>query len=167
MFRSSGSSPDLSCITYTQNHSTKGQEVYPFAYSFTVQINNQDSCKLCHAVEHINGQLYVKAVQSKIILYHIHSDINDWGHFVLITCINAMWEKSYFCSDCDIAPNNSSRLRCNVWDNICGHNGCVSSKLSSTSTNITCESHCTHCRSESCFEAHKTRRGRKTKCSSM
>ena len=29
----------------------------------------------------------------QIILYHIHSDINDWGHYTVITCINAILGK--------------------------------------------------------------------------
>ena len=41
------------------------------------------------------------------------SSENAWNPLIL--------EKSYYCSDCDIAFNNSSRHRCHVWDNICGH----------------------------------------------
>ena len=40
----------------------------------------------------------------QIILYHIHSDINDWGHYAVITCINALLGKSYYCSHCNMAP---------------------------------------------------------------
>ena len=44
----------------------------------------------------------------QIILYNIHSDINDWGHYAVITCINALLGKSYYCSQCDVAFNNST-----------------------------------------------------------
>ena len=44
----------------------------------------------------------------QIILYHIHSDINDWGHYAVITCINALLGKCYYCSQCDVAFNNST-----------------------------------------------------------
>ena len=50
----------------------------------------------------------------QIILYHIHSDINDWGHFALITHINALLGKSYYCSHCNMAFNNSTSHHCKV-----------------------------------------------------
>ena len=56
----------------------------------------------------------------QIILYNIHSDINDWGHYAVITHINALLGKSYYCSRCDVAFNNSTSHRCRVWCNICG-----------------------------------------------
>ena len=56
----------------------------------------------------------------QIILYHIHSDINDLGHYAVITCINALLGKSYYCSHCDVAFNNSTSHQCRVWCNICG-----------------------------------------------
>ena len=34
----------------------------------------------------------------QIILYHVHSDINDWGHYAVTTRINALLGKSYYCS---------------------------------------------------------------------
>ena len=54
----------------------------------------------------------------QIILYHIHSDINYWGHYAVITCINALLGKSCYCSHCDMAFNSTSH-RCKVWCNIC------------------------------------------------
>ena len=56
----------------------------------------------------------------QIILYHIHSDINDLGHYAVITRINALLGKSYYCSCCDVAFNNSTSHQCRVWCNICG-----------------------------------------------
>ena len=56
----------------------------------------------------------------QIILYHIHSNINDWGQYAVITCINALLGKSYYCSCCDMAFNNSTSHCCKVWCNICG-----------------------------------------------
>ena len=55
----------------------------------------------------------------QIILYHIHIYINDWGHYAVITCINALLGKSYYCSHCDVAFNNSTSHHCKVWCNIC------------------------------------------------
>ena len=46
----------------------------------------------------------------QIILYHIHSDINDWGHYAVIVCINALLGKSYYCSHCNMAFNNTARF---------------------------------------------------------
>ena len=55
----------------------------------------------------------------QIILYHIHRDINNWGHYKVITCINALLGKGYYCSHCNMAFNNSTSHRCKVWCNIC------------------------------------------------
>ena len=55
----------------------------------------------------------------QIILYHIQSNINDWGHYTVITHINALLGKSYYCSHCDMAFNNSTSHPCKVWCNIC------------------------------------------------
>ena len=55
----------------------------------------------------------------QIILYHIHSHINDWGHYTVITRINALLGKSYYCFRCDMAFNNSTSHHCKVWCNIC------------------------------------------------
>ena len=44
----------------------------------------------------------------QIIPFHIHSDINDLGHYAVITCIYALLGKSYYCSCCDVAFNNST-----------------------------------------------------------
>ena len=55
----------------------------------------------------------------QIILHHIHSDISNWGHYAVITHINALLGKSYYCSHCDMAFNNSTSHRCKVWCNIC------------------------------------------------
>ena len=56
-----------------------------------------------------------------IILYHIHSNMNDWEHYPVITHINAILGKSYYCSHCDMAFNNSMSHHCKVWCNICGN----------------------------------------------
>ena len=56
----------------------------------------------------------------QIILYHIHSDISDWGHYAVITCINTLLGKSYYCSCCNMAFNNSTSHHCKVWCSICG-----------------------------------------------
>ena len=56
----------------------------------------------------------------QIILYHIHSDINDWVHYAVIRHINALLGKSYYCSQGDVTFNNSTSHPCRVWCNICG-----------------------------------------------
>ena len=48
----------------------------------------------------------------QIILYHIHSDATDWGHYALLG-------KSYYCSCCNMAFNNSTSHHCKVWCYIC------------------------------------------------
>ena len=51
--------------------------------------------------------------------YTMHSDINDWGHYAVITHINVLFGKSYYCSHCNMAFNNSTSHHCKVWCNIC------------------------------------------------
>ena len=46
----------------------------------------------------------------QIILYHIHSDINDWGHLAVITRINALLGKSYYCSQCEVWPLTTAQV---------------------------------------------------------
>ena len=93
----------------------------------------------------------------QIILYHTLSDMNDWGHYAIITYINALLRKSYYCSRCDMAFNNSTSHHCKVWCNICGCDGCMAEAGSSTTVCNTCNA---PCHSTECMEAHKTKRGR-------
>ena len=74
-----------------------------------------------------NKRVYQSDLQytMHIILYHMHSNMNDWGHYTIITGINALLGKSYDCSHCDMAFNNSTSHHCKVWCNICGSNGCM------------------------------------------
>ena len=95
----------------------------------------------------------------QIILYHIHSDISDLGHYAVITRINALLGKSYYCSNCDVAFNNSTSHRCRVWCNICGRDGCVAEDAS---TAMVCDTCYAPCHSSKCMEAHKTKRGRQS-----
>ena len=102
----------------------------------------------------------------QIILYHIHSDINDWGHYAVITHLNALLGKSYYCSRCDVAFNNSTSHGCRVWCNICRRDGSVMENASTTTVYNTCYA---PCHSPECMEAHKTKRGRQSSfmCDSM
>ena len=93
----------------------------------------------------------------QIILYHIHSDINDLGHYAVITHINALLGKSYYCSHCDVAFNNSTKHQCRVWCNVCEQDGCV---VEDASTAMVCDTCYAPCHSTECMEAHKTRQGR-------
>ena len=95
----------------------------------------------------------------QIILYHIHSDINDLGHYAVITCINALLGKSYYCSCCDVAFNNSTSHQCRVWCNISGQDSCVAEDASTT---MVCDTCYDLCHSIECMEAHKTKRGRQS-----
>ena len=56
----------------------------------------------------------------QIALYHVQEDHKSWGHFVVITKINALLSKSYYCDNCDMAFNNCKAHRCKDWCNICG-----------------------------------------------
>ena len=101
-----------------------------------------------------------------IILYYTHSNMNDWGHYAIITHINALLGKSYYCSHCDMAFNNNSSHHCKVWCNICGCDGYMAEAGSSATVCDTCNA---PCHSTKCMEAHKTKRGRQSlsMCDSM
>ena len=90
----------------------------------------------------------------QIILYLIHSDINDLGHYAVITCNNALLGKSYYCSRCDVAFNNNTSHQCRVWCNICEQDGCV---VEDALTTMVCDTCYAPCHSTECMEAHKTK----------
>ena len=61
----------------------------------------------------------------QIALHHIQEDDESWGHFTVITKINALLSKSYYCYNCNMAFNNCTAHRSKQWCNICGRNQCL------------------------------------------
>ena len=93
----------------------------------------------------------------QIVLYFIQGENDHWAHFTVITKINALLSKSYYCKDCDKSFNNIKSHWCNVWCNICGRSKCISSKET-----IVCQSCNALCRLLSCLQAHTIKRGKLT-----
>ena len=95
----------------------------------------------------------------QVTLYHISDE--DTSHFAVITCINALISRAYYCEDCDKGFNNRNYHRCTVWCNICGRNGCILNK-NDTVQCIKCNA---PCHSMSCLNEHHTQQnGNKSLC---
>ena len=57
----------------------------------------------------------------QVTLYYISDE--DTSHFAVITHINSLISRAYYCEDCNKGFNNRNYHRCTVWYNICGRNG--------------------------------------------
>ena len=98
----------------------------------------------------------------QVILYHISNE--ETCHFAVITCINALMSRLYYCNFCDKGFNNRNNHRCTVWCNICGRNGCILNK----DDNIQCTDCNGPCHSISCLNEHRMRKtGNKSLCERM
>ena len=86
----------------------------------------------------------------KIFLYHTEKD--GQGHFDVITKVNGMMCKQYYCTQCEKSFKSRTQHKCKSWCNICGRSSC----------NIQQEVICTDCnrkcRSQDCLKAHKQRK---------
>ena len=85
----------------------------------------------------------------QVTLYHISDE--DTSHFAVITHINALISRAYYCDNCDKGFNNRNYHRCTVWCNICGRNGCILNK-NDTVQCIECNAPCS---SMSCLNEHR------------
>ena len=95
----------------------------------------------------------------KIFLYHTKQD--GKGHLDLITKVNGMMCKQYYCTDCDKAFTTCNQHKCKKWCNVCGRSNCEITK------EITCVDCNKKCRSQECLKKHKeeitTSRGKNKK----
>ena len=95
----------------------------------------------------------------QVTLYHISDE--DTCHFAVITHINALISRAYYCNDCDKGFNNRNYHRCTVWCNICGRNGCILNK----NITVQCSECNAPCHSTSCLnEHHAQKNGNKSLC---
>ena len=95
----------------------------------------------------------------QVTLYHISDE--DTSHFAVITHINALISRAYYCDDCDKGFNNRNYHRCTVWCNICRRNGCILNK-NDTVQCIECNA---PCHSMSCLNEHRAQKnGNKSLC---
>ena len=82
-----------------------------------------------------------------IFLYHTEED--GKGHFDLITKVNGMMCKQYYCTECDKAFKTCNQHKCKKWCNVCGRSNCEITK------EITCVNCNKKCRSQECLKKHK------------
>ena len=98
----------------------------------------------------------------QVTLYHISDE--DTCHFAVITHINALISRAYYCNDCDKGFNNRNYHRCTVWGNICGRNGCILNK----NATVQCPDCNAPCHSTSCLNEHRAQKnGNKSLCKKM
>ena len=98
----------------------------------------------------------------QVTLYHISDE--DTCHFAVITHINALISRAYYCNDCDKGFNNRNYHRCTVWCNICGRNGCILNK----NATVQCSECNAPCHSTSCLNKHHAQKnGNKSLCKKM
>ena len=88
----------------------------------------------------------------QIALYHVQEDHESWGHFTVITKINALLSKSYYYDNCNMAFNNCKAHRYKDWCNICGRSQCTK-----IDEEITCTFCNAPCRSHECLNANQTK----------
>ena len=52
-----------------------------------------------------------KSFSTQIVLYHVANDEGQ-GHFAVLTKMNALLGRAYYCDDCDMGYNNNTQHRC-------------------------------------------------------
>ena len=98
----------------------------------------------------------------QVPLYHISDE--DISHFAVITHINALISRAYYCDDCNKGFNNRNYHWCTVWCNICGRNQCILNK----NDTVQCPKCNASCHSMSCLNEHRTQKnGNKSLCEKM
>ncbi len=105
-----------------------------------------------------------KEYASQIVLYHVE-DEKGTGHFSVLTRMNALLGRSYYCDECDKGYNNNDRHRCRYWCDICGHSDCPELFESA----LQCDVCNAPCRSVDCLDRHRAKKGPKvpSKCDLM
>ena len=98
--------------------------------------------KKCTMVLQIMIERYFCIIQKK----------DGQGHFDVITKVNGMMCKQYYCTQCEKSFKSRTQHKYKSWCNICGRSSC----------NIQQEVICTDCnrkcRSQDCLKAHKQER---------
>ena len=94
----------------------------------------------------------------RITLYHTSNiDGKGNGHFSVITKINSLVSRSYYCSHCNVGYNNKTKHHCDKKCNLCEREDCLKIQVSS------CPECFAPCRSEECIRQHRE----KKKCADM
>ena len=101
-----------------------------------------------------------KSYPTQVALYHVEDDSGN-GHFSVLTKMNALLVKSYYCNNCDIGYNNNDRHRCN---DLCGRNKCLKETRI-----VSCKKCNAQCHSKECLYIHQQSQSNRypSKCSQM
>ena len=103
-----------------------------------------------------------RAHPKRITLYH-SEDENGNGHYSVLTKVNAILNKNYYCNECDVGFNSSTKHKCVTWCNLCGQQGCVKGL-----NEVKCRDCNARCRSDECLERHRKGSDRwPSKCQQM
>ena len=109
------------------------------------------------AAENNNKKIYCSPgnCEMTLWLYYTQQKNSSWGHFSVITKMNALLGKSYYCEECDKGFDCKRQHSCATWCAICGRAQCAKE-----STKIICR-HChATCRSLTCLKVHQSRQNK-------
>ena len=104
-----------------------------------------------------------KSFSTQIVLYHVENDEGQ-GHFAVLTKMNTLLGRAYYCNDCDMGYNNNTQHRCKISCNLCGRNKCLpSGKI------VLCDRCHGQCHLQECLAKHRLQHLGKypSKCSMM
>ena len=88
--------------------------------------------------------------KDRVHLYHIPHETCGGGHFAVITKLNAIAGRSYYCEDCEVGYNTKGGHRCKVTCNICRTLGCLE-----LGEKVYCKKCHAPCRSANCLQRHQ------------
>ena len=86
------------------------------------------------------------------------------GHFAVLTKMNALLGRAYYCNDCDMGYNNNTQHRCKISCDLCGRNKCLpSGKI------VPCDRCHAQCHLQECLAKYRLQQSGKypLKCSTM
>ena len=103
-----------------------------------------------------NKRIYMgcKDYEKQIALYHIAESQGGvpQEHFAVITKVNALLGRTYYCSTCDVGYSNKQHHHCKVVCGRCGASDCQSEH----GGNVYCPNCHAPCRSQACLQRHTT-----------
>ena len=91
----------------------------------------------------------------RLFLYH-HTE----GHFDVITKVNALMSKRFYCDKCGTSFDKEKKHACSDWCSVCDSSICerASAESGGGDSGLVCSDCNRSCRSTECFERHKTRK---------
>lgn len=87
----------------------------------------------------------------QLVLYHYQHEDAQVGHFAVVTSINGLISRNFYCSTCDTGFSNKTAHRCKSWCNVCGFKSCPIGMGDQKECSICYAS----CRSAECLVRHQ------------